>query len=123
MTATIAQLDMQRKRLGMSVKSLAKHAGVGSATVNRLFSGKGSATLDTVEKVAAVLGCNFEVKGRRTADLRRQRAEQKAEKLAAQLQGTMALEAQAVDVLALQRIKDQIVTQLLKGSDRKLWED
>ena len=123
MATIIKDLDAQRKRLGLSVKNLAKQAGVGSATVSRLFSGQTGTTLDTLLKVAAVLGCSLEVKGHQATDLRRRRAEQKAEMLIAQLQGTMALEAQAVDPRALEKIKDQMVAQMLKGSDRKLWED
>jgi hypothetical protein len=54
---------------------------------------------------------------------REQRAREKAEGLMALLQGTSALEDQALDSKTLNRMKRQTIHELLAGSPSKLWSD
>lgn len=57
-----AQLRMARAALGLSVKELAKQAGVADSTIFRFESGKGGmqmATLDRIETVLESAGVTF----------------------------------------------------------------
>ena len=54
---------------------------------------------------------------------RRQQAYAKARRLVGFIQGTMGLEAQAVDETALRDMTERTARDLLEGSNRRLWED
>jgi hypothetical protein len=55
--------------------------------------------------------------------MRKQRAFEKAQHLAAGVQASMALEAQAVDASQRASLVERAVHSLLAGPNRRLWED
>lgn len=116
-------LDGRRKELGMSARVLAERSGVGMRTVQRILSGhEPAANINTVLSIA----CALEVELRPIAtvsahSVRRAQAERKASKLASMVQGTSALESQAVPDEALREIKEEVAGKLLSGSRRQLW--
>jgi transcriptional regulator with XRE-family HTH domain len=126
-----ARLDSRRRELGMSRATLARLAGVSQPTVTRILMGKERApTLPVIRAIAAALQVEIRL-GEQIAvvplidadDYRRQRARAKAVCLVHRLQGSMGLEAQAVDSQIVDRMVDRTMIELLAGSKRKLWED
>jgi transcriptional regulator with XRE-family HTH domain len=119
----VRHLNDRRKELGMSMETVARKSGVGMRTVQRVLSGRDpSAKLDTVLRIADTLGVILLPKDRVAAhDLVRKQAVQKATELAGMVQGTSALEAQAVSKKALLEIRDDIASDLIRGSRRQLW--
>ena len=113
----------------MSKADLARRSSVSLPTVHRLLSGREDrARTDTLAALAAALGVEVRL-GRETyvheisdaSTFRREQAQAKAKRLAKLLQGTMALEAEAVSADALAEIEEQNVHALLAGSGRRLW--
>jgi len=119
----VRHLNDRRKELGMSMQTVAHKSGVGMRTVQRVLSGREpSAKLDTVLRIADTLGVVLLPKDKRPArHLMRKQALQKAAELAGMVQGTSALEAQAVSKKALLEIRDDIAANLIRGSRRQLW--
>ncbi|MGH7812433.1 MAG: helix-turn-helix domain-containing protein [Candidatus Binataceae bacterium] len=116
-------LDARRKALGMSVRLVARESGIGMRTAQRLLSGKEpSVRFDTLLSIADALKVRL-----RAVDIgpahavRAAQARRKAAGLAAMVQGTSALEAQAVPPKALREIQGEIAADLLGGSRRRLW--
>lgn len=126
-----AQLDSRRARLGMSKADLARRAGVSLPTIQRLLSGReGCARVDILGAIADALGVEVRLSGspyvHESFDLsafREARAREKAAHLAKLVQGTMALEAEAVDGRVLEQMAAQNVHSLLAGPGRRLWGD
>ena len=121
----IVKLDLRRKLLGMSRATLARRSGVSIAAVHRILSGQeDSPSVATVEALASELGLAMRlVETAEPDELRQQQAQLKAKQITCMVQGTMALEAQAVDRKNLDRITERNVHRLLAGSDRKLWDE
>jgi transcriptional regulator with XRE-family HTH domain len=121
----IEKLDIRRERLGMSRAALARKSGVSIAAVHRILSGKeDSPSVATLDALASVLGLAIEVVEVADAEeLREQQAKRKAERITSMVQGTMALEAQAVARKNLDRITKRNIHRLLAGPDRKLWDE
>ncbi len=109
----------------MSRAALAKRAGVSEPTVNRILSGReASPKLSNVAAIAEALGlelCLHPVMDEET--LREHQAEEKARAMAKMVQGTMGLEAQALDQSGYERLVSRTKHKLLAGSDRRLWEE
>jgi transcriptional regulator with XRE-family HTH domain len=117
------QLDHRRRDLGMTRSALARQAGVGLRTVQRILSGsENSADFLTVARIANVLGMSFKFDCSDLNEVRRRQAERKAAQLVGMVQGTMALEAQGVEDDSLRQMKERTVRDLLAGSNRKLWD-
>ena len=124
-----AQLDGRRARLRMSKVDLARRSGVSLPTVHRLLSGRESrARTDTVAAIAAALGVEVRLsenphvhETHGVSDFRRAQARAKARRLARLVQGTMALEAEAVGVETLAALEEDNLHALLAGSGRRLW--
>lgn len=122
---TITQFNLQRKKLGMSCATLARRSGVSVPTVNRILSGEqSSAHFDHVLAIADALGLNLQTHVAITPqDMKKIRAAEKAEQLVRLVQGTSAMEAQAVDNETLRSMIEQTTYELLAGSPRNLWAD
>jgi transcriptional regulator with XRE-family HTH domain len=102
--------------------ALAKRAGLGMRTVQRTLSGEATdATLGTTIKLAEALGVTFRIE--EDHEMRRRAASAKAERLAGMVQGTSALEDQAVEPQVLQKISDRLRDELLVGPGSKLWNE
>jgi transcriptional regulator with XRE-family HTH domain len=107
----------------MAMGALARKSGLSLRTVARILSGAhANASWANVTALADALGVAVELRAVADAeDLREQQARQKAEHLVRMVQGTSALEGQAVDAENLAQMKRRTVHELLAGSDRKLW--
>lgn len=121
--ALFRYLDGRRKEIGMSMKILAQRSGLGMRTVQRVLSGdEPTANINTILSIAHALRVELQPREIAPARLvRREQAEWKATKLASMVQGTSALEAQAVPKEALLEIRAEIADKLAAGSMRQLW--
>lgn len=119
----IIELENRRKLLGMTKSTLAERAGVSLPTLNRTLSdSERSPTLPTIIAIAAALGLELKLEAAQEPDdFRHAQAKAKATRIVQMVQGTMALEAQAVDQKTIDRLIDQTVHELLAGSPRRLW--
>ena len=107
----------------MSRAILAQRSGVSLPTVNRILGGRAEhATFGTVAAVAEALGLSFTLNvAVGEQDFLEQQAQTKAEAIARMVQGTSALESQAVASDTVRQIVRQTVHDLMAGSRRKLW--
>ncbi|HUY89066.1 MAG TPA: helix-turn-helix transcriptional regulator [Pirellulales bacterium] len=128
MTATqcLSRLNARRRELGMSIAALAQRSGVSKATLQRMLSGtQKSADLEHVVAIAAALGMTIDLTPQASSsEFRRAAAAEKASKLVGMVQGTSALEGQAITSPESRRdLVDLAVETLLGGSRRRLWTD
>lgn len=113
----------RRKKLGMTIRALARLSGVPVATVNRILADPSAVRFRHVDAVGRVLGVNFrEAKRVRLARVLRDRALEKARFVAKIVQGNQGLEAAGVDPAGYQRLVEVSAETLLAGDKRKLWE-
>ena len=118
------RLNQRRKELGVTFALLAQWTGLSLRTVQRVLSGEETDPgFRTVASIAEALGVSLRFDADDAEAFRRKRAEQKAERVLALVQGTSALEAQALSEEAKRHIKERTVHELLAGSPRKLWAD
>ena len=118
-----AQLERRRRALGMSLPILAQRSGASLPTVNRILRGAADrASYATLKAVARALGMDFELRSTiGEYEFAEQQARVKAEVVARMVQGTSALESQAVDADTYRQIVAQTVHALMAGSRRRLW--
>ncbi len=109
--------------LGMSCPLLALRSGVSLPTVQRILRDGGEhATYASLRAVAQALGMDFEL--RNTCDAQafaERQAQAKTEVIARMVQGTSALESQAVDSGTYRQMVSQTVHELMAGPRRRLW--
>lgn len=122
-TITIAEeLAARRRELGMSFPQLAERSGVSEPTAKRILGGHAaSASYASVAAVAEALGMPLGSNPIDPDEFRERVALEKAKRLARMVQGTSALEAQAVSPAEFSRLVDQSVHELLARSPRRLW--
>jgi len=117
-----------REALGMSQSQLAARAGVSRGTVQKLelAEARRRITLDSLDRLAAALGCRVSValvpRDGSLDEFREREADAKAEALLKPTEHSMTLEGQGVSMAARQRLKQDLVESLLTGSPRKLWQ-
>ncbi len=109
---------------------VARLAGVSEPTVTRVLTNKAAPELRVIRAIAVALKVEVRVGEEITVvprmdadDYRTQRAEAKAVRIVENVQGSMGLEAQAVDARTVQKMVQRTIHELLAGSKRKLWED
>lgn len=108
----------------MSLAMLAARSGVSEPTVKRILGGQlGEASFSNVAAIVRALGATLELEETDTDELCRQQARRKAERVARLVQGTSALESQAVDSQAYNRLVERSYHELLAGSKRRLWSE
>jgi len=108
----------------MSYSVVSSRSGVSQPTVKRIFGGHiAEASFANVMAVANALGASLDVAETDPDELCRRQARRKAEQVARLVQGTSALESQAVDANSYSRLVEKSYHQLLAGSKRKLWAD
>jgi transcriptional regulator with XRE-family HTH domain len=117
------KLERRRKSLGISRPLLARRSGVSLPTVNRILSSSAeNSTYANLKSVANALGMDFAIiNTSNEQDFAEQQAQSKAIKIAGMVQGTSALESQAVDVETYNQIISQTTHELMAGPKRRLW--
>ena len=116
------RLAERRELLGMSHPALAARSGVSEPTVKRILAGRiGGASFENVAAIAAALGMPLGVRAIDAETFCEHTAREKAERAARLVQGTSALEAQAVGEETYRRLVERSVRDLLSGSRRRLW--
>lgn len=127
----LKQLEKRRVSLAMSKAAVARRAGVSRPTVNRILSGaERRPGIEHVQRIATALGVEVRLGPQSSVhevfnafDFRKLRAHEKARQLMRMVQGTMALEAQAVDNAVIDQLVEETACKLIAGSSRRLWED
>ena len=118
----VDRLNRRREALGMSHAVLAQRSGVSEAAVKRILGGRApEASYARVTAIASVLGVGVGVAEVAEDEKLRQQARAKAERVARLVQGTSALESQAVDRGTYERLVERSYHELLAGSRRRLW--
>ncbi len=119
----IQRLGLRRRELVMSHAALAARSGVSVPTTKRILSGRGEGSFTNVCALAEALGVPIGLDSSGADDFLRARARDKAERVARLVQGTSALEDQAVDGAVFERLVERTYHELLAGSRRALWEE
>jgi len=126
------ELDSRRRELGIPYSVLSERSGVSQPVIQRLLSGKLQAPrFRSVIAVAQALGMHgpqilkdgsikFD-SGLSVEHIRAQQAREKATKLVGMVQGTSALEGQAVGKAAYHAMVERTYHELLAGSNHRLW--
>lgn len=118
----VGRMRSLREALGMSYAVIAARSGVSEPTVKRIFGGQiGEASFANVAAVAEALGAPLGMEATDPEEMCRRQARHKAEQIARLVQGTSALENQAVDAQGYERLVERSYHQLMAGSRRKLW--
>lgn len=118
----LARLNSRRQELGMSYSALAHRCGVSEPTLKRVLgAGAGQTAFSTVVAIADALGMSLRLDEVEADALRRRQARKKAAAAARLVQGTSALESQAVDKGTYRRLVERTVHELLAGPRRRLW--
>ncbi len=118
----VNRLSARREALGISYAALAKRSGVSEPTLKRILGGRtDDASFSSIAAIAQALGMPLTSVETSVDDLRAQQARTKAERVARMVQGTSALEGQAVGGDAYQRLVQQSFHELMAGSNRRLW--
>jgi transcriptional regulator with XRE-family HTH domain len=131
-TTLYDDLNSRRRELGISYAALAELSGVSHPALQRLLTGKVEApAVTSVAAVARVLGMGAarflddgSIKFDSTAsarDVRERQARKKAARLVGMVQGTSALEGQAVSETEYQSMVEVTSHELLAGSNHRLW--
>ncbi len=117
-------LDKQRRALKMPLDVLAERAHLSRATVCRILKEKRtSSSLQSVLAVAGVLGAEVELRLRDPEELVEQQVQERAQKIARMVQGTMALESQGLtDPRHLDQLVEVAAREIRAKPRRQLWE-
>lgn len=106
----------------MSFPLLAERSGVPVPTAKRILGGRAaSASYAGVAVIAEALGMPLRSNPIDPDEFRERVAIEKAKRLARMVQGTSALEAQAVPPAEFRRLVARSVHELLAGPPRRLW--
>lgn len=107
----------------MSYAAVAARSGVSEPTVKRILGGQlAQASFANVAAIAEAMGASIELAETDPDELSREQAHRKAEEVARLVQGTSALEGQAVDAAAYKRLVEKSYHELMAGSRRRLWK-
>jgi len=107
----------------MPLDELSRRAGVSVSTVKRFLAGKIYPRWDTALRISETLGVpGLDLpRAQPIYKMRQRQAAQKAKLLVGFVQGTMALEAQAVDLATKKSMQREAAVQLLAGPRSALW--
>jgi transcriptional regulator with XRE-family HTH domain len=121
-------LEQRRVELGIEFPALASRSGLSVPSLKRLLSGRANPTVKSLGAVASVLGVEVRIADSievvptlSPGEVRQQAATEKAERLVRLVQGTSALESQAVEPSVVRDMVAQTVHELLAGPKRRLW--
>lgn len=121
---SLEQLEKRRKALGMSRLVVARRSCVPLPMVNEILRNQNSDTSDAnLIAVLKTLGMNGSAAEPISVnELRHRQARQKAKRLIQIVQGTSALEGQALNHQEIESMISK-TTQVLLSSNRKLWAE
>jgi transcriptional regulator with XRE-family HTH domain len=116
-------LQKRRTEIGIPYPDLAARSGVSVATAKRILCGQiERASLAHVEAVAKVMGVSLVPREDSPAHKVKERAAyQQANRLVRMVQGTSALESQALDSKQAEQLAHESVHRLMAGSPRRVW--
>jgi len=118
----LAVLDKRRRELGLSIANLARHAGLGVATVQRALRGRGTDSYAVICAMAGVLGVRIGIVGESTVSaVRRRQADGKAQWLVQLTRGNAALENRFITEKDAAQFRRGASQRLLRGSNYALW--
>jgi len=118
----LRRLGRRRRDLGIPYKELARRCGVSVSTLKRVLGGEATTSFSTVLEIAKGLGVHLQLgDAEDIASMRERQARAKARMLVAIVQGTSALEGQAVDPTDVELMERRTAAELLSGSGRRLW--
>ena len=119
------KLERRRRELGLSQSVLAERSGVSMPTVQRILSDHSlAASFENTVAIAQALGMQLDAVPIFPAhEILEQQARKKAERLVGMVQGTSALEAQAVSTQHIGQMVKKTIQELLAGSRRRLWTE
>lgn len=117
------ELANRRRALGMPLDELSRRAGVSASTVKRFLTGNRWPSGDRALKISECLGMpGFDdQRARGIEHMRMRQAVKKARQIVRLTQGTMALEAQAVDEATKKNTERMMAYRLLHGPRVRLW--
>lgn len=108
----------------MGFAALAERSGVPEPTVKRILGGGlASASFGSVVAIAEALGLAVGVVETSSEEFCRRRAREKARRIARLVQGTSALESQAIDEREYERLVERSFHELMAGPKRRLWAE
>jgi transcriptional regulator with XRE-family HTH domain len=129
----LRSLEERRKKLKMPLDILAARSALSRATVCRILSGKHtSVSILNVAALAEALGVTVELRPTEQGigleftpteveDFVEKQAHYQAKRLVGMVQGTMGLEAQALDASSASELVDKTRRKLANSSWKKLW--
>ena len=117
-----------RDALGMTTGQLASRIGVDQSRITKLERAEieDSVSLRTLRQAAEALGCTLVyafVPNTSLDDLVRKQAEAIADRELARVHHTMRLEDQALTQSDLKQERERLVSTLLNGNPRRLWDE
>jgi transcriptional regulator with XRE-family HTH domain len=117
------KLRQRRRHLGMTYDQLAARSGISSATAKRIITGEiAAASLGHVVALASAMGLSLVPKDEASAEAMKERAARdQAIRLVKMVQGTSALESQAVSDEEADRLARQSFHRLMAGPPRRIW--
>ncbi|CAG1009025.1 hypothetical protein PHYC_03643 [Phycisphaerales bacterium] len=114
----------RKDELRMSFSALAARSGVSEPTVKRILGGHlRQASFVNVASIASALGIPLGLSETDADEFCREQARKQAERIARLVQGTSALEGQAVEGAAYRRLVEKSYHELLAGPRRRLWSE
>lgn len=121
-TNILEDLSRRRRELAMPYDELARRCGASISTLKRVLGGEVTAGFSTVSAVARALGVYLgPARAEDIAAMRERQARVKAHALVALVQGTSALEGQAVGPTDVELMEQRTAAELLSGPAGKLW--
>jgi transcriptional regulator with XRE-family HTH domain len=119
-TEFLEKLRRRREELRMPYSVLSHRSGVPVPTLQRILGGQASAHFDKVLAVAQALEVNLTDSAPAVLEVQKRQARWKARQLVGLVQGTSALEGQAVDSEAFEEMVERTACELLP-TKRNLW--
>lgn len=114
-------LRQRRSDLRMPISALSERANTSVSTVKRVLGGDASVSYSTLCRIAQAMGASFEINVRSSKSMIKEQARRKSRIVAQMVQGTSAMEAQAVDKETLDRIAQTAEAELIKRLGGILW--
>ncbi|CAC9623780.1 hypothetical protein [uncultured Gammaproteobacteria bacterium] len=117
----LKRVQKRKKEIGLTIDNIAKLSNLGNRTVTRFLAGD-DVKMSTVENVTHLLGLDFagnEVIS--IADLKQNRAKEKALYMVSLVQDTSSLEQQGLDNEQLNLLIEQAKDSFLHQYQKSLW--